>query len=100
MSRQTNFIGFNERCRKFAQDNLLESYFEILLDPIEGMFGEVAYTTKGYVHNNTKRLEYKEYLQDEPWSSGPCIFMALWDCQNNKPVTETLWTDKEIEEWT
>jgi hypothetical protein len=38
---------------------------------------------------------YEEYIQAEPWSSGPCYFIALKDSEGN-PVPESLWTDEEI----
>lgn len=38
---------------------------------------------------------YEEYVQASPWSSGPCIFLALKD-ENGTAVKETLWTYEEI----
>ncbi len=37
-----------------------------------------------------------EYVQASPWSSGPCIFLALRD-ETGSPVPESLWDDKEID---
>ena len=40
-----------------------------------------------------------EGIQAEPWSSGPCSFMALYydqECQN--PVLATLWNQKIIDQ--
>lgn len=37
-----------------------------------------------------------EYVQAEPWSSGPCIFLALKD-ENGDPIADSLWDDDEIE---
>ena len=39
--------------------------------------------------------EYFEYVQEEPWSSGPMFFIALKD-QNGNPVKDSLWTDEEL----
>ena len=39
---------------------------------------------------------YQEFEQASPWSSGPCIFLALTDKSGNE-VKESLWTDQEIE---
>jgi hypothetical protein len=39
--------------------------------------------------------QYVEYLQAQPWSGGPCYFIALKDKHGN-PVPESLWTDEEI----
>lgn len=39
---------------------------------------------------------YVEFVQAEPWHSGPCYFIALKDRHGNV-VPESLWTDEEIE---
>lgn len=39
---------------------------------------------------------FREYLQVQPWSSGPMSFLALMD-GNGKPVLESLWTEEEID---
>lgn len=39
--------------------------------------------------------KYIEFVQAEPWSSGPCIFLALKDDSGNS-VPESLWSDEEI----
>lgn len=38
---------------------------------------------------------YNEYVQAEPWSSGPCYFIALKNADGNI-VHNSLWTDDEI----
>ena len=37
---------------------------------------------------------YREKVQAEPWSSGPCYFVALVD-ETDAWVPESLWTDEE-----
>lgn len=39
---------------------------------------------------------YVEFLQADPWSSGPVYHIALKDARTGKPVAESLWTDEEI----
>lgn len=39
--------------------------------------------------------QYVEYVQAQPWSGGPCYFVALMD-RDGKPVPASLWTDDEI----
>lgn len=39
---------------------------------------------------------YEEYIQAEPWSSGPVYHIALKDAKTGKPVRQSLWTDEEI----
>jgi len=40
---------------------------------------------------------YEEFEQASPWSSGPCMFLALKD-KNGDVVKESIWTDQEIEQ--
>ena len=98
--RTTQFMGFTPRGEEFIKE------LKIKYAPIEynnegqpvdviGMFGELIYLCWFY-YEGTK-LKYHEYIQADPWSSGPCIFMAIWDDENNCPVKETLWDEKEIE---
>ncbi len=39
---------------------------------------------------------FDEFVQAEPWSSGPCYFIALKDGEGNE-VAESLWSDEEID---
>ena len=39
---------------------------------------------------------FAEYVQAEPWSSGPCIFTALRDADGN-PVEESLWAERAMD---
>lgn len=38
---------------------------------------------------------YEEYIQAQPWSSGPCYYIALKDSAG-EPVRESLWTKKQM----
>lgn len=38
---------------------------------------------------------YEEFVQAEPWSSGPCYFIALKDRSGNE-VKESLWSDEDL----
>lgn len=38
---------------------------------------------------------YEEYVQADPWSGGPCYFIALMD-RHGRAVPNSLWTDDEI----
>jgi hypothetical protein len=38
---------------------------------------------------------YEEYVQAEPWSSGPCYFIALKNSKGNV-ISQSLWTDDEL----
>lgn len=39
----------------------------------------------------------EDYIQAEPWSSGPCTFMALRDHVTKEPLVETLWDQDTID---
>lgn len=39
---------------------------------------------------------YSEYVQAEPWSSGPVFFLALKD-ENGNWIPESMWSEEEIE---
>ena len=58
-----------------------------------GMFGDV-YKFRRYILTDGRR--YVEYMQADPWSSGPCFFLALKDESTGKVVEESLWSDEEI----
>lgn len=44
--------------------------------------------------------EVEEYIQAEPWSSGPMIFLALRNTETKEPLKWSLWTDGEIDQVT
>jgi len=41
---------------------------------------------------------FYSYVQEEIWSSGPVIFLALMD-ENKNPIPESLWTEEEMEHY-
>jgi len=57
-----------------------------------GMFGE-SYPLNRYIFPDGRVLE--EAIQAEPWSSGPCIFLALKE--QGEWVKASLWSDEEID---
>jgi len=42
---------------------------------------------------------YEEFVQTEPWSSGPCFFLALRDPETGNAVRGSLWAEEEINEY-
>jgi hypothetical protein len=38
---------------------------------------------------------YEEFIQAEPWSSGPCYFIALKNLKGNV-ISQSLWTTDEL----
>ena len=59
-----------------------------------GMFSECS--LRQYTFSDKTVIE--EYVQAEPWSSGPVVFLALRDGVTKKPIPESLWTEEEIDE--
>lgn len=94
-------IKINERGVRTYPDGRTEHFErEVTKDPrkIEkcgsfcGMFDEECPLHR-YTMPNGK--VYEEYVQADPWSSGPCFFLALRD--ENGPIEETLWSDEDID---
>jgi hypothetical protein len=118
--RTTQLIGLNERARDLVRgepaldhelvgeriypDGRRESFHERVIgstvrsepsgESFEGMFGE-RHELSRYELPDGRVL--CEYVQAEPWSSGPCIFLALRDQRSGEPLAETLWSDQEID---
>ena len=47
-------------------------------------------------HNKHTGETYTEWVQASPWSSGPCIFLALRD-SDGTVIQESVWTQEEVE---
>jgi len=60
-----------------------------------GMLGEDIHTLQYYELNNGKGY-IEEYIQAEPWSSGPCIFLALRASDTKEPIIDSLWDNEDI----
>jgi len=57
-----------------------------------GMF-DIEYDLHRYILPDGRI--YVEFVQEEPWSSGPCFFLALKG-PNGETVEESLWREEEI----
>ena len=112
-------IGLNERATPFTTgERVLDCYMISVTEHLDGTKGEPvrsevfrstclsipsgnkfsgmyesSYDLEKYIHDDGR--EYTEFVQAEPWASGPCFFLALKDKDGNV-VKETLWTDEEI----
>ncbi len=115
MSRSTSVMGLHERAESFLEGHRQFLYKETITkkypdgnivtktedkhdiprtqyDIFDGMCGE-EYPLFEYTLKDGSKAQ--EYVQADPWASGPCIFLALRS--ENGPIESTLWTDKEIE---
>ena len=110
--RCTQIIGINEKADKFLEENIKIDYqycgcpdcktkhvkAPVELDHIDkkefGMFDDGPILRKYQLVDDSWVYEF---IQADPWSSGPCIFLALSrDPEGNDPINETLWDEEEI----
>ena len=119
MSRSWQYIGFNPIADALLQDNVKTGTRVVVELDLEGhptntytqaIFAP-AYTKEQYAveepwmesENMLYRYTFsdgrvlEDYVQAEPWSSGPCTFMALRDAVTKEPIVETLWPQEVID---
>jgi len=111
MSRTDWFIGLNDNARKFLDENCIKlkrvTYDENgkvlredeILKSEEGnkycwhsMFGTTHPLNVYFLKDGSKVYEK---VQLDPWSSGPNIFTALVD-ENDNWIKETMWDEDEV----
>jgi hypothetical protein len=92
MSRCDQWIGLNDWGREFLRRNAL-AHEQIM--EVEGAWAPVVGTLERHTLRDGRQLE--EYQQATPWQSGPMYFLALRDSVTGEPVSETLWTEEELE---
>jgi hypothetical protein len=66
------------------------------------VIGKIAGAYKDYVadlhrYSMPDGKVYVEYVQADPWSSGPVYHIALKDARTGKPLAKSLWTQDEID---
>ena len=110
MSRSTQIIGLTVLAEAFLHSNceMVSTLCPICkkkghfvrnserYSQFPGMFGEM-YPLHKYKLKDQSFLY--EYVQADPWSSGPCIFLALSTKPDGKGKQKFKWSDKEIEEY-
>lgn len=122
MSRSDQWVGLTDRAEKWLERNCTQRSGTITTEwsdgernvqqvkefihprpptPVEGAWNEVA----GYLHTYLLRgdvdaVAYKieEFVQAEPWSSGPLYFIGLRYVDGGLEVPRVNWTKKEIQE--
>lgn len=108
--RCTQVIGLNERTREFLRENTATTlkkcgcptcttlHWEVREEEV---YASAAHT--GMFDDGPELYKYRlkdgrwvfEYVQAVPWSSGPCIFLALQD-EAKQPLPQSLWSEDEI----
>lgn len=119
-SRSTQFIGLKQAARELVRG---EPVFRYNLTTIKTFPDGRRETERGDVYQSDVKVDrvgfchgmfneqiplsrftmgdgrvYQEYVQSTPWSSGPVIFTALKDADDN-PIEATLWTEEEQEQY-
>lgn len=116
MSRSWNFVGLTEDARDFLRANAHAEDFELhsrTTGEVVSRYRRASGEPSGRViepwYDETHDLlRYPlldntycyEYVQAEPWSSGPCTFLALaHDIDGTDPIPETLWDQDTIDQY-
>lgn len=105
--RSTQYLGLNRTAQKWLKTTCEETPVRTKKF-VEGMFGEKIHELQKHTlktpitivkpPNSPAYLEthVEEYVQADPWSSGPVIFLALRYSKCKQPVTDSLWPEEEI----
>lgn len=122
MSRSTQFVGLSDSAEKWIQKycihntvstttitadesgKVMSKSVNITRTPctklikggkVLGMFGEVVHELKSY----TTKTGYEviEFIQADPWSSGPVIFLALKFLKTGDVVVKSLHSKSVID---
>lgn len=126
MSRSDQYIGLNKWARDLLESQpqnrveivgwrktLDHTGKEVSAGPYDHAYSEPSYkvediaavdgawTEKFFTLHRYTLVDgtvYEEYIQAEPWSSGPMYFIAL-KTKGGMPVVESLWTEQEMTEY-
>lgn len=113
MSRSTSFIGLNARAKRFISGYAKKTKESICprcgtclggevitknVGEIHGIAGEPVTNAQQYIHKKTGK-RFEEYVQADPWSSGPVIFLALRWSKTKRAVAGTKWSEREIDDY-
>jgi hypothetical protein len=93
MSRTDWYVGLNERGKK-----MVEGMRRVEICKFEGAFYNLMplfayYDDKGFC---SREPMFIEFIQEEPWASGPHFFIALQNTHGYK-FEGSLWTEDEID---
>ena len=78
-----------------GEEPIMESAYTSEVYDTRHPFYEDVHDLQIYRFKDGRILE--DYVQEEPWSSGPCTFMALRDHDTKEPLPETLWSQEIID---
>jgi hypothetical protein len=93
MARSTHFIGLTPKAEEFLKTCTLKEKYDVAT----GMFDEEVCDLNIYTTPTGELVE--EYVQCDPWSSGPVIFLSLRTTDGMNSFEEFDWTDEEIDDY-
>ena len=99
MSRSHQWIGLNKRAEAWLEENgAVERVGRV--EMVDDAFGQTpTYPLREWEIKGN--VVVREYIQHEPWSSGPMSFTALKYYVPFEPVEESLWVlgspDRSVE---
>jgi hypothetical protein len=85
--RTDQYIGLSQGGKKLVKDMIPK-----LVCHFDGAFGN-SFPLYSYED------KYCEFIQAEPWSSGPMFFIALQNNKDGSIIKESLWSEEEIEQY-
>jgi hypothetical protein len=87
---------------RFEQEHGINQWAKWLIDKLPATVYDVqdgAFTPQ-LLHLRRFKIPFgpmvEEFVQAEPWSGGPCYFLALRLTETSQPIAESLWSDDEI----
>lgn len=105
--RTTQYLGLNKNAQTWLKKSCQGEPLPTKKF-VEGMFGEKVHQllkhtlkTPTTIVKTPKAPAYlethvEEYVQAEPWSSGPVVFLALRYSKCKQPVDESLWPEEDL----
>lgn len=86
--KQFNHLG--DLVNTFRRNIEIPSVKKEVYGHFVGMFQD-EYPLHRYIFDDGS--DYEEYVQAEPWSSGPCFFLALRHYSTKEPLPNSLWPE-------
>lgn len=88
-----DYLSYLSGYKQALYDYLPKQFITNPIGVVTGMFDEEVHTLLEYKLTDGNWVE--EYIQAEPWSSGPVIFLALRDKESKRVIVE--WSQEDID---
>jgi hypothetical protein len=99
VTSKTNLNSLSTTTETKIESEFKHSTIEIPFPDVVGMFGEKVHELQTYIVSDKDGKDniVEEYVQACPWSSGPCIFLALRWLVSKELIEESLWEQETID---